>query len=581
MGKEDRILVIDARIRPNARTELLLSKSSVISVVKSASLRREWNNRVNSEVSLEDITRHMNAQATNLRQDFEKALEIISKDKVFFWHATRTAEKNTLINPLFEDTILAHLVMSHNFQKPNKVLVTDNPELILFFQDINDRFQIKYWFKVKLKPFVHQLELQFLFIFWFFGNKVASLRLPRTQSEIIIHTFLDGDTKESSKYRERYFPGLKEFYEERSISVSHLVSGAGNYPLRIFRAMNLQGYRVFNEFKIYKVQDPFLTILTVFKLRKLNARSFMVGGVELRKLMSIIHLQFGLDLDVYKHTLRFRLGQRLGGIPNAPKVLITEFEGMIPEKMLNSGVHSSNAMLKTFGYQHGAMFEHQLCNYPTQSEIEIGLVSDKIICNGEIFRQLMKSRGIPDKMLEVGSALRLRYLHQNLKSISKTNQKELLVLLPMTIPDCLELIRIVEEAISDLNVQADFKPHPMHDISLLVEHINLKKNSIVNGMLGDLIFDYKVIAGMTTGALLESGLLGLNVIKIQRQLSLDFDTTFMNPEIRMQVNNSNEFRSALTLFSKKSFEENSRSASLLKNEYFASITPEGMAAFLP
>jgi hypothetical protein len=581
MKKEDKILVIDARLRPNARTKSLLKKSSVISVVKSASLRREWINRADSELSVEDITRQINEQATNLRQDFEKALETIANYKNLFWHATRTAEKNTLINPLFEDAILVHLILSHNFQKPNKVLVTDNPELILFFKDIKDRFKIKYWLKVKLKPFFRQIEIQMLFILWFCGNRMASLLLPRIHSEILIHTFLDSETMKSSKYRERYFPDLKEFYEERNISVSHLVSGAGNYPLRIFRTMNLQGFRVFNEFKIYETRDLFFIISTVSKLRKLNAKSFMVGGIELRKLIFIIHLQFGLDLDVYKHILRFRLGQRLGGIPNAPKVLVTEFEGMIPEKMLNAGIHSSTAKLKTFGYQHGAMFENQLCNYPTQREIDLGLVSDKIVCNGEIFRQLMKSRGIPDKMLEVGSALRLKYLHQNLNSNNNPSQKDLLVLLPMPMPDCLELIGVVEEAISDLNLQAAFKPHPMHDILLLAEHLNLKKHSIVNGMLEDLIFDYKVIAGMTTGALLEAGLLGLNVIRIQRQLSLDFDSTFMNPEIRIQVNNSKEFRFALTQFSKKSFEGNNRSALLLKNEYFASITPEGMNAFLP
>ena len=100
-------------------------------------------------------------------------------------------------------------------------------------------------------------------------------------------------------------------------------------------------------------------------------------------------------------------------------------------------------------------------------------------------------------------------------------------------------------------------------------------------MLGNLIFDYKVIAGMTTGALLEAGLLGLNVIKIQRHLSIDFDTTFLNPELRIQVRDSEEFRNALI-----DLQEN-RSGIIQKNDknlvqsYFAPISLSGMAAFLP
>ena len=86
---------------------------------------------------------------------------------------------------------------------------------------------------------------------------------------------------------------------------------------------------------------------------------------------------------------------------------------------------------------------------------------------------------------------------------------------------------------------------------------------------------------MTTGALLEAGLLGLNVIKIQRHLSIDFDTTFLNPELRIQVRDSEEFRNALI-----DLQEN-RSGIIQKNDknlvesYFAPISLSGMAAFLP
>ena len=100
-------------------------------------------------------------------------------------------------------------------------------------------------------------------------------------------------------------------------------------------------------------------------------------------------------------------------------------------------------------------------------------------------------------------------------------------------------------------------------------------------MLENLIFDYKVIAGMTTGALLEAGLLGLNVIKIQRQLSIDFDTTFMNPELRVQVRNPEEFRKALIGLQKNRPGIIQKEHKNLVDGYFAPMSPAGMSAFLP
>ena len=100
-------------------------------------------------------------------------------------------------------------------------------------------------------------------------------------------------------------------------------------------------------------------------------------------------------------------------------------------------------------------------------------------------------------------------------------------------------------------------------------------------MLGNMIFNYKVIAGMTTGALLEAGLLGLRVIKIQRQLSIDFDTTFLNPELRIQVSDSKEFQKALISLNDSNFDTSHPVKMNLINSYFEPISASGMATFLP
>lgn len=575
------LIVLDAHYIPDQNKQALLLNSSVISIIKSSDLRKKWDGLMNPELSSGQLTKLINQLGKKIRVEFESVLDDFAANKNIFWRATRTAEKNTLINPLFENVILVNLILQHDYKQKTVVLITDNSILLSFFQNKNMLQKIKSWPLNAIKSHLRNIKLIYLFIVWFLGNLIVASRMPYKETDILIHVFVDENSKNSKTYREQYFPGLIDWYKQNNLSTSHLVSGVGNYPLSLYKAMNLQGINVFNEFKLYKFKDLIFVVNAVSKLQKTIFASFVIGGIELKELIGLNHSKYGIDLDVYKHILRTKFGERLSYKPHPPKVLLTEFEGMIPEKMLNFGIARSSSGVKTFGFQHGAMFEHLLCNYPTEVELQLGLVSEKIISNGPFFRELMISRGLPGDRIVTGSALRYKYIHEPIKVDDRMKQKDLLVLLPMTTPDCLDLIHIVEEGVKDLNTIIHFKPHPFSDVGFLSKQIDLSRHSIVTKKLGNLIFDYKIIVGMTTGALLEAGLLGLHVIKIQRQLSLDFDTTFMNPEIRMQVSNSNEFRLALTLVRKKSTEQNIHSVSLLKNEYFAPITSKGMSAFLP
>jgi hypothetical protein len=575
------LLVLDANSFPNENKQAWLLNSSVISIINSSDLRKKWDGLISSELSTGQITKMINQLAKKIRVEFESALEDLASNKSIFWRATRTAEKNTLINPLFENTILINLILQLDYKRKTVVLVTDNSILLSFFQNKKMLQKIKNWPFSKMNLHLRCIKQTCLFIMWFVGNVIVAFRIPYKETDILIHTFVDQESRSSNKYSERYFPGLVDWYRKNHLSASHLISGAGNYPYSLFKAMNAQGHTVFNEFKLYKLRDLIFVINTVCKLRKTRFASFAIGNIELKDLIRLNHSKCGIDLDVYKHILRAKFGERLCSKSNPPKVLLMEFEGMVPEKMLNLGISRSNSSIKTYGFQHGAMFEHLLCNYPTKAELELGLVSEKIISNGSIFKDLMVSRGLPKDRIVRGSALRYKYLNEPVTINNHGVQKDLLVLLPMTIPDCLDLIKIVEEGVNDLDTIIHFKPHPFNDIAFLSQHIDLSRHFIVDDMLGNLIFNYKVIAGMTTGALLEAGLLGLKVIKIQRQLSIDFDTTFLNPELRIQVSDSREFQKALISLNESNFDTSCPVKMNLINSYFEPISEAGMATFLP
>jgi len=106
------------------------------------------------------------------------------------------------------------------------------------------------------------------------------------------------------------------------------------------------------------------------------------------------------------------------------------------------------------------------------------------------------------------------------------------------------------------------------------------RNKFLIGSISEFIFNYKIVVGMTTGALLEAGLLGLCVVKIKRLLSLDFDTTFMNPELRVEVEDVSDLPSVLFSLLNEFPIKTSLDCKILLDSYFAPVNPKGMGEFL-
>jgi hypothetical protein len=571
------ITFVDARKSHFPDLNLGSKNVSVLHLVADHKLRAYWENQIPTEVSAIEITSLINLYAVKFRKEFESNLDIFASKQTVFWNATRTAEKNTLINPFFLIILLLIILKDLNFQYEEKFIITDNDYLLNL--KIHDS-KFKYRVINNFKKYLYTLKLILQFTLLFFGNKLQSYFLPEANTDVVIHTFVDNESLSSLTYRERYFPGLLEWYENKGITVSHLISGAGLFPFKLYKSMLKNNLTVFNEYKLYGVRD-FIFVISIFlKLRFTKIHNFTIDGEDFSNVSNDIHTEYGVDLGVLQALLRYKLGFRIKSQVDHPNLFITEYEGMILEKMLNLGIHASGVRIKVHGFQHGAMFEHLICNFPTEYELTLGIMPDKIICNGQKFSDLIIARGVPSEMVSIGSALRYRYLHENLQNVHDQKVNSIVVLLPMTHPDCVELINIFEDFSVEFNVEVHYKPHPFNQIALLLPLLKSPKNKFLIGSISDFIFNYKIIVGMTTGALLEAGLLGLCVVKIKRLFSLDFDTTFMNPELRFEVEEISDLSSVLFELLNRFPNKTSLDYKILLDSYFAPVNPDGMRSFL-
>ena len=201
MTKISEIKVIDARNYSKFLRHTFSEDSSVIAIIKSNELRAKWFISIYPELTPCQMTEKINQLAKSHRVEFEIALEELASTKSVYWRATRTAERNTLINPLFENIILAFLVLEHNFQHTSRILITDNPFLLSFFKNQKIIERIKNNSLSKLKYSRRNLKNLLLFVIWFLGNLIVATQIPQKETQILIHTFIDEESRTSQVYK--------------------------------------------------------------------------------------------------------------------------------------------------------------------------------------------------------------------------------------------------------------------------------------------------------------------------------------------------------------------------------------------
>jgi hypothetical protein len=512
-----------------------------------------------------------------LRKEFNNQLDTIAEKISIKWEATRTAESNILVNNFYRNIVMCQTVEDLLIDGLNNLIITDVDELIYVFSKKN-HFQRLYQLSFQNIINIYKMTKDILkFCVHFCFSKIISLLFPRVLSDIIIHTFPNLNFKPGEAYDETYFPGVKEFYNSNKKTTSFLLSNTPLNPYKLFKFMNSQDFLVFNEYKFYSFFDLLRAIYWYLELFFLNPKTFSINNHNFLKCFEISHKKYGLDFDVLSTLLRYQLFIKIAKTGYKPELLLLEFEGMIIEKMLIAGLRESKITTKVFGYQHMAVFDNMMCNFFTPYQILNGLLPDKIICSGEIYRDLYAENKIPPEKLHVGPALRYNHIY-TLETKVNLENNTILVFLPFNIEDCRFIINTLKQ--NFVSNRIIFKPHPkssMNRISSIAKGLDYK---IENKSISALLSEYSTVISMNSGALLDAALIGNYVIKLSRPFYIDLDPLFRNTDLRVEVDTPAELLDAINKFPLQS-KESRLELDLIKKEYFNPITKVFMEIFLP
>lgn len=488
--------------------------------------------------------------AADIRHEYVTWIDELNRlyGKKIEWWFGNISSRNVYNSNIFQYICYIEILeklLSENERRP-ELIVTESLGLARAIQKWaykkNIAVDVLNYDQAKQKSLINQL---FFFLSW--GNFTAILALRclaayisgkktakkqiKIDPGIIVNTFIhDYCLSEDGTFKDRYFPYLHEY-----------LSGKGLY---ILIHPVLVGFQ-YNYFQIYRkmrrsrsnfiIQEDYLHLSDY-----LSAVKYPIYNLQHKIKAPPFH---NLDLyDILKEEQReqsitssmeavliYRLFLRLGKHGLRPGQVIDWYENQIIDKALIAGTRNAFPQTKVIGAQ---MFIHSpnfVSLFPSQSESEAKIVPHILL---ETSQYQCKIAQTFTKTIPCQSAAALRYAHlfddentpdRRIEQDSKT----ILVLLPFSIAEALELLDILRQGLDKIRneVHIFIKGHPDYTPEELVKSfgVNVWPNrfEIFQGNMPQALNSASLIISSNSSSMVEAAARGIPVIFLGRQTTLN------------------------------------------------------------
>ncbi len=370
------------------------------------------------------------------------------------------------------------------------------------------------------------------FLLRIFCAKIAGsdLRAGKSGAKVVlIHTYVDEAALQSEgTFRDRYFPGLADWLEGKGLMVV-MLPVLLNLKRSVWSAWQWfrQSRKNFiNPHVHYRISDYIYVLCESWRQQKMPSGEINFCGTDVTVLF---HAERDRSIFACLDTLLyFRLPRRLKQAGFELQRAIIPFENMIDEKLLILGLRQDSPNTRIVSYQHGALYPLLPGNYISREEVGFSPIPDRVICNGEFFKEILLREGLPPQRLAVGPALRYTGLWERRERLDAEKESDILVPLALMESDAFELITKIALAFGDQDhLKIVIKPHPMTPLSTLLskplakalpDHIRF-----VQGEMSDLLAKSHVMVAMSSSSSLEALAAGVPVVVVGRDGAIDLN----------------------------------------------------------
>ncbi len=339
---------------------------------------------------------------------------------------------------------------------------------------------------------------------------LAPMPASASRTVLVDIFFLVGDTLSNGRFTDKYFPGLAGHLTSHNVTWTYVPKFYGLKTPRqltaLLRVLERQNVPAVTEFHLLTAGDYAGILYDILRYPFRLARFARTTGSTRED--SLLRQAFweSLDQNVLNGFVRERFGRRLA--ERYPDIhCISWYENQELDKMFYRGLRSRHAAVSIHGAQL-FLWPETMLNYTFDpAEVRFGTTPDRIIVNGSAY---LREEGT----FAVGPSLRYSWIFST--PPVRDSKGKVLVILPYFHTEILRILQVLQNAPHDFI----FKFHPATD-SGRYRHLLTERHTVTDKRLQDVLSECRIVAGSSSGALLESAALGFPVVVLHNPDALN------------------------------------------------------------
>lgn len=520
---------------------------------ENARAARDWEARLGSDAHRIELSRRLEKASDDLRRPFVAWVDLLNRrfgsDR--HWWFTQVSERNTLVSPFF--LFICYLRVARDLLgqcQPPRLLVVESWGLISALRELargggfhttviggwRRRFCDRATRAVRFAATGAYFLLSGLRVHaaaWrsrrIAGRPVfgSDARRPR----ILLRTFFhETQLSEDATFRDRYFPYLHEWLQRQGIEVWILPAIAerrGSLE-RKYRWMRTSKSRFLVPEDWLRLSDYLDALVSSIKAWRRPAVVPALDGLDITPLVDEERWRQATGNRYREACLVSRILPNLRDGGFSADHLLYWYENQVTDKGLVIGCREAFPNAKITAVQNTCLFPNLLHSFPTAVEVEMGVIADRIVCNGLLAADVLREESQQKVTTVIGCSMRYQYLWEHgPRSIPVLPPLVVLVAFPFFSSEVEELVDLVAPAI--LNRRSTrwlLKSHPDMPTKNLERQFSpamLERVDIVDGALAPFLDLAHVVITGGTGVAVEAAALGIPVILRRSQTSLNYD----------------------------------------------------------
>jgi len=544
--------------------------------------------------------------AEQLRQPFLNLITKLGRHyNSIAWWTSRLSERNTMVSPLF--LYCCYLQIAHeafNSIQGTLCVVAESWAVLESLAEIARKRNSRVMWLTR--PILGQHQALFLarigkrlacFIgkaFWLkFQRDSMAHSVSTSQPSVLLRTYLDDASfGEDGVFHDRYLPGLCHWLEAQGFVVTTipvLFNVKRSYS-SAWQWLRDSRQQFLNPFKHYRLVDYLFVLRQAWQQLRMPEGPLDLDGLDVSRLFEAERKHAAFDVGSLNVILSYRLPHRLANAGLPVDLFIDEFENMNSEKGLTLGFRRYLPDTKLVGFQHGALFPLLLCLFITPGEAEFAPMPDRVVCNGEFFREILIREGLPPERAVVGPALRYAHLWQRAETdvVKPDGRACILVPFSLVLHEAVELLIKVIDAFGHLNdLQVMLKPHPMSSSEALLRAARLKELPLhfefIGGGMGKWLAQADIVIAMGSSTIYEALAAALPVIVVGCETALNRNPLAWYTDLNRVVYTPQEIRAEAQRYLALSLEDKALYQQRAKEVLYSSfgpVTDDAMRAFV-